>query len=101
MLFPGSCACASSFSGRAAADTIDFSSGQWEVLFLINRTNPAAPEFVGYFTLFTFVNPFKGARIRVCQALILPHEQNRGEPTVHVLLGRMTVCSMLHVWWWG
>eukprot|EP01041_Mallomonas_annulata_P013165 gene13165-27849_t len=32
---------------------------------------------VGYFTLFTFINPLVGSRIRVCQALILPPYQRK------------------------
>jgi GNAT superfamily N-acetyltransferase len=34
--------------------------------------------FAGYYTLFTFRNPFSGSRLRVCQALILPNLQGKG-----------------------
>lgn len=34
--------------------------------------------FSGYFTLFTFRNPVAGGKLRICQALILPHLQGKG-----------------------
>ena len=34
--------------------------------------------FSGYFTLFTFRNPVAGSKLRICQALILPHLQGKG-----------------------
>ena len=35
-------------------------------------------SLAGYFTLFTFHNPFAGSKMRVCQCLVLPHLQGRG-----------------------
>ena len=81
------------------ADSVDFSDDRWEVLFLYfkagntaNAGNSGADEdsahsnsqtscsrsFAGYMTLFSFRNPFLGTKVRVCQALVLPHQQSRG-----------------------
>lgn len=76
------------------ADSVDFSDERWEVLFLYhikivcgnNDTlqdfsdtdqGPTISNFAGYMTLFTFHNPILGSKIRVCQALVLPHMQGR------------------------
>jgi len=71
------------------ADSVDFQDERWQVLFLYRRCrnyrNAAGRKvkgevlsIAGYFTLFTFHNPFAGSKMRVCQALILPHLQGRG-----------------------
>jgi hypothetical protein len=84
------------------ADSVDFTDERWEALFLfrqkiknISNNSKTSEElitkkteksdeeqptrtFAGYFTLFTFNNPFLGSKIRVCQALILPHLQDFG-----------------------
>ena len=86
------------------ADSVDFSDERWEVLFLYHtrkksgdnlknhdvpgtEPGPVASNFAGYITLFTFHNPFIGSKIRVCQALVLPHMQGRG-------LGRKMLLSV-------
>jgi len=73
------------------ADGIDFSDSRWEVMTLYKKIVPSNTNtntndgcgvyyysFVGYMTLFTFRNPFAGAKVRVCQALILPIYQGLG-----------------------
>lgn len=68
------------------ADSIDFADERWEVLNLYSTRSetidgkimPAVHSFAGYMTLFTFCNPFLGSKIRVCQALVLPHMQSKG-----------------------
>jgi hypothetical protein len=75
------------------ADGIDFTDDRWEALFLYhvtqnnsNNNNSQSHHgkahkqyyFVGYFTLFTFRNVLAGFKLRICQALILPHHQRRG-----------------------
>lgn len=68
------------------ADSVDFSDERWEVLNLYctrsesidGKEMPAIHLFAGYMTLFTFCNPFLGSKIRVCQALVLPHMQGKG-----------------------
>lgn len=69
------------------ADGVDFSDDRWEVLFLFQTVakkvhsiddKTCGHRFAGYFTLFTFRNPFAGSKTRVCQALVLPHFQGRG-----------------------
>jgi GNAT superfamily N-acetyltransferase len=68
------------------ADSVDFSDGRWEVLFLYaNHASisaaasvPGNREIVGYMTLFSFRNPIHGTKVRVCQALVLPPWQGRG-----------------------
>ena len=86
------------------ADSVDFTDERWEVLFLYQTkkkggddfknhdvpetdSGPVASNFAGYITLFTFHNPFLGSKIRVCQALVLPHMQGRG-------LGRKMLLSV-------
>lgn len=88
------------------ADSVDFSDDRWEAIFLYS-VQPAADQslstdldsatttsnteakhaggvslpsrsFVGYMTLFSFRNPFRGTKLRVCQALVLPHMQAAG-----------------------
>lgn len=86
------------------ADSVDFEDSRWEVMFLFKRmsgdpqnkdsspsfsvTHTPSHLFVGYFTLFTFHNPFQGSKLRICQALVLPTHQGLG-------LGRL---MMLHVY---
>lgn len=66
------------------ADSIDFSDERWEVLMIYHvkkSTSLSSSKryyFGGYFTLFTFRNPFLGEKLRICQALILPHLQGKG-----------------------
>lgn len=84
------------------ADSVDFSDNRWEVLFLVqtpaaecsgkhlnNSTDDGSVHvaklsyhvdevLVGYFTLFSFRNPFAGCKIRICQALIFPPYQSKG-----------------------
>jgi ribosomal protein S18 acetylase RimI-like enzyme len=61
------------------ASTIDFTDDKWEVLFLIKKdplTNNRT--FIGYATLYTFHNPFRGSKLRICQVLILPPFHSKG-----------------------
>jgi len=73
------------------ADAVNFEDDAWEALFCFKRTTRADQneeggeggctyeyECAGYLTLYTFVNPIQGARIRICQALVLPHLQGQG-----------------------
>jgi histone acetyltransferase 1 len=63
------------------ADGIDFSDDRWECLFLTrrrSRSEQACLSLCGYFTLLTFRNPFVGAKLRICQALVFPHLQGKG-----------------------
>lgn len=63
------------------ADGVDFNDTRWEVVNLYKastRGSKTCYSFVGYMTLFTFRNPFAGAKIRVCQALVLPIYQGQG-----------------------
>jgi hypothetical protein len=71
------------------ADGVDFSDERWQVLLLFRRCecrrNAAGRRIPGetlslsgYVTLFRFNNPFAGSKIRICQALVLPHLQGRG-----------------------
>lgn len=73
------------------ADSVEFDEERWEVLFLFQRQRQQQKDqleeqeqdsgsvmFAGYMTLFTFRNPFLGSKVRICQALILPHLQGRG-----------------------
>lgn len=72
------------------ADSVDFAGdNRWQVLLLYRRcrhykdtAGRSIPKEVlslaGYYTLYTFRNPFIGSRMRVCQALILPHHQGKG-----------------------
>lgn len=82
------------------ADSVDFTDERWEVLNLYSIQNENSNHdkqagiverktysFSGYMTLFTFMNPFLGSKIRVCQALVLPHMQGKG-------LGRMMLLAV-------
>jgi len=63
------------------ADGVDFSDSRWEVVNLYKTTSKDSTVYyslIGYMTLFTFRNPFAGAKIRVCQALVLPIYQGQG-----------------------
>ena len=77
------------------ADSVDFSDERWEVLNIYNTITHRKHQnlnnnvlngtdeyvtrsFAGYMTLFTFNNPFLGSKIRICQALVLPHMQGQG-----------------------
>lgn len=61
------------------ASSVDFKDDRWEVLFLY-QLDPVTHKqtIAGYLTLYTFHNPVLGSRIRICQALILPHRQKQG-----------------------
>eukprot|EP01032_Pedospumella_encystans_P021759 gene21759-24675_t len=80
------------------ADSVDFSDDRWEALFLyvVDKTLKGPEQsvtryFAGYMTLFSFRNPFRGTKLRVCQALVLPHRQGHG-------LGReMLLCVYKHI----
>ena len=80
------------------ADSVDFSDDRWEALFLyaVDKTSQGVEQsvtryFAGYMTLFSFRNPFRGTKLRVCQALVLPHRQGHG-------LGReMLLCVYKHI----
>ena len=80
------------------ADSVDFSDERWEVLNLYSVKHENHGEtagnkvysFSGYMTLFTFMNPFLGSKIRVCQALVLPHMQGKG-------LGRMMLLAVYNL----
>jgi len=77
------------------ADSVDFAGDdRWHAVFLYRRTTSAVTNargsvvpgpsgghslsLAGYYTLFTFHNPFAGSKVRVCQALVLPHLQGSG-----------------------
>jgi hypothetical protein len=64
------------------ADSVDFEDERWEIIILYQKkTDSSGTEyrlFGGYMTLFTFHNPFAGSKLRVCQALVLPHLQGKG-----------------------
>jgi GNAT superfamily N-acetyltransferase len=60
------------------ASSIDFEDDKWEVLFLIKRDSLNQTAFIGYYTLYTFHNPFLGSKLRICQVLILPPFQGHG-----------------------
>lgn len=66
------------------ADSVNFNDDRWEAVFLFqlpstNREKDSQKSLlIGYMTLFTFINPFAGAKMRICQALILPFAQGRG-----------------------
>lgn len=74
------------WGGVTAADSIDLEDDRWEVFYVFEEKTPREvlsekwlPEaFVGYFTIFGFRNPVKGASLRICQALILPQFQRQG-----------------------
>jgi len=64
------------------ADSVDFEDERWEVLICFqvmttDKPNKKQYNVAGYMTLFTFNNPFMGAKIRVCQALVLPYHQGK------------------------
>lgn len=61
------------------ADSVDFTDERWEILLLFQQgSSTNVQNLAGYLTLFTFHNPIHGARLRVCQALILPQYQGKG-----------------------
>jgi ribosomal protein S18 acetylase RimI-like enzyme len=66
------------------ADSVDFEDDRWEALFLLGSKKGAdgkgtsKKDFVGYFTLYSFINPMAGSKARICQALVLPPFQGRG-----------------------
>lgn len=65
------------------ASPVDFTEAKWELLlaYEVGRsTTTAAPtrSVAGYLTLYTFHNPFLGSKIRICQALVMPHYLQRG-----------------------
>lgn len=60
------------------ADSIDFSDDRWQCMFCCRKTKAAGYSLIGYFTLFTFRNPFQGSKLRVCQALMIPPYQGKG-----------------------
>ncbi len=72
------------------ADSVDFAGdSRWQALLLYRRCDTCRDStgrvvhkkvlsLAGYYTLFTFHNPFAGSKLRVCQALILPHLQGKG-----------------------
>jgi GNAT superfamily N-acetyltransferase len=67
---------------------VDFSDEAWEAIFCFRVSagsgggngsgGGSVYDYVGYLTLYTFVNPIQGCRIRICQALVLPSEQGCG-----------------------
>lgn len=65
------------------ASSVDFTEAKWELLvaYEVGRsttTTPPQRSVAGYLTLYTFHNPFLGSKIRICQALVLPHHLQRG-----------------------
>jgi GNAT superfamily N-acetyltransferase len=70
------------------ASSVNFTDDKWEMLVLYevnkesNGSNQQISCIAGYLTLYTFHNPFLGSKIRICQALVMPHHQGKG-------LGRM------------
>lgn len=66
------------------ADAVDFEDDRWEALFLLGSRKStesqqsSKKELVGYFTIYTFINPIAGSKARICQALLLPPYQGRG-----------------------
>lgn len=61
------------------ADGVDFSGDdRWQCLWLAKCNRDSSFSLVGYYTLFSFRNPYAGTRLRICQALILPPYQGQG-----------------------
>lgn len=56
------------------ADSIDFTDNRFELVTAYS----SADDLSGYMTLFTFMNPFAGNKLRICQILVLPHLQGLG-----------------------
>ena len=93
------------------ADGVDFSDERWEALFVFQRLNPpgagagagaggdpdkhrhSTVRVAGYMTLFTFHNPFLGSKLRICQALIMPHLQ----VSMNIKLKSFFDCSYLRL----
>jgi GNAT superfamily N-acetyltransferase len=79
------------------ASSIDFEDDKWEVLFLIKRDSMNRTSFIGYYTLYTFHNPFLGSKLRICQVLILPPFQGLGLGRRMLLFIYSLVQSRSHV----
>lgn len=62
------------------ADSIDFSDSRFElaIVYEYSTDDDSLPSICGYMTLYTFFNPFLGNKLRICQALVLPHMQGQG-----------------------
>ena len=65
------------------ADSIDFSDNRFELLIVYqtltrNIDDKELHSICGYMTLYTFLNPFSGNKLRICQALVSPHMQGKG-----------------------
>jgi hypothetical protein len=66
------------------ADSIDFTDERFELLLAYTNNNVLSDHnennvsVAGYMTLFTFINPFAGNKIRICQALVMPHLHGYG-----------------------
>jgi len=59
------------------ADSVDFADLRWSAVLLF-QTLSNERVFVGYMTLFSFLNPITGSKLRICQALVLPIFQGKG-----------------------
>lgn len=77
------------------ADGIDFNDPQWELLTYYKvpideqddtSSQSNLPIFLGYQTFFSFLNPFSGSHLRICQALVLPLYQGKsyGQALLHL-----------------
>ena len=61
------------------ASSIDFADDKWEVLYVVKQGTESSPAcLAGYCTLYTFHNPIKGSKMRVCQVLVPPPYQGKG-----------------------
>ena len=46
-----------------AADSVDITDDRWQILFLLRRVSKKNLSLAGYYTLYTFRNPFAGTRL--------------------------------------
>lgn len=91
--------------GVTAADSIDLEDDRWEIFYVFEEktlrevlSEKWLPEaFVGYFTVFGFRNPVKGASLRICQALILPQFQRQGKVYRVLFFFLPTLYTKLHI----
>ena len=61
------------------ADSIDFTDPHFELIVAWKEGEKEKERSIaGYLTLFTFINPFCGNKLRICQALMLPIYQSQG-----------------------
>jgi GNAT superfamily N-acetyltransferase len=82
------------------ADSIDFSDPRFELIIAYKSSTPDGDAFnsiCGYMTLFTFLNPFTGNILRICQVLVFPHLQGSGIGREMILAAYRLAESRPHV----